>query len=121
MRNAEACIEGYYCWYATTNTIMLNSKVEKGYFGGYNITGFAEFNLCKRGKYCPPGTATSKVEQLDCLQGFFCPLGTVAILDLDGNFKPGVYQLNKQNLTKAVSAFLDETRKYYDLFSKNIT
>ena len=102
MRDALSCIEGYYCWYATTNTIMLNSKVAAGYYGGYKITGLAEYNLCVAGKYCPLGTAVSKVRQLDCLKGFFCPLGTKADLDLNGYFLPGVMQINRQTLIDAV-------------------
>ena len=81
---------------------MLNSKVTAGYYGGYNITGLAEYNLCVAGKYCPLGTAVSKVRQLDCLKGFFCPLGTKADLDLNGYFLPGVMQINRQTLIDAV-------------------
>ena len=69
---------------------MLQSQVERGYFGGYSISGKAEYFLCPEGKYCPDATAESKVAQLDCLRGFFCPLGTAADLDLYGNFNPGV-------------------------------
>jgi hypothetical protein len=100
---------------------MLNSKVSMGYYGGYNITGLAEFNLCLEGKYCPAGTAFSKVKQLDCLRGFFCPIGTMADLDLDGNFKPGVKQVNRNILINALRGYLAESIKYTEAFRKNIT
>jgi hypothetical protein len=65
---------------------MLNSKVLKGYYGGDAISGFHDYKLCERGNYCPPGTAESKVKQLDCLKGFFCPWGTAGELNLQGTF-----------------------------------
>lgn len=65
---------------------MLESLVEPGYYGDYDITGKAEFFICLSGKYCPKATASSKVRQLDCLKGFFCPLGTAGSLNLDGSF-----------------------------------
>jgi hypothetical protein len=40
---------------------MLNNRVEKGYYGNQNITGLPRFFLCNKGKYCPGGTAASKV------------------------------------------------------------
>jgi hypothetical protein len=100
---------------------MLNSKVASGYYGGYNITGIAEFNLCLEGKYCPAGTALSKVKQLDCLRGFFCPIGTMADLDLNGNFKPGVKQVDRNILINAVKGYLAQTIKYSSAFKQNIT
>jgi len=121
MRDSQACIEGYYCMYGTTNTIMLNQKVLPGYYGGYNITGYPEFNLCLEGKYCPAGTAASKVKQLDCLRGFFCPIGTMADLDINGNFKPGVRQVNRWDLIKEVQSFINETKRNVAIFEKNMT
>ena len=59
---AVECQEGYECGYGTTNTVMLNSKVQSGYFGDYNITGIPEYKMCLRGKYCPSATAASKVK-----------------------------------------------------------
>ena len=65
---------------------MLESKVEGGFYGDYNITGKAEYFLCIAGKYCPPATAMSKVRQLECLKNYYCPPGTSAELDITGNF-----------------------------------
>jgi len=67
-------------------TIMLNSKVKRGYYGGTGIQGMEDYKLCERGNYCPPATAASKVKQLDCLKGFFCPWGTAGELNLEGSF-----------------------------------
>lgn len=53
--------------------MMLNRKVLEGYYGGVNISSMAQYKLCEKGKYCPPGTAASKVNQLTCLRGYFCP------------------------------------------------
>jgi hypothetical protein len=65
---------------------MLTSKVEEGFYGDVKISSKAEYKLCEKGNYCPPGTATSKVKQLDCLNGYFCPWGTAGELNLDGTF-----------------------------------
>jgi hypothetical protein len=62
MKQAISCQEGYWCGFATTNAIMLESRVDKGYYGDYNITGKAEYFICLPGKYCPFSTAASKVK-----------------------------------------------------------
>lgn len=66
---------------------MLESKVESGFYGDYNITGKAEFFICIPGKYCPYATAASKVRQLDCLRNYFCPMGTAGELGVTGDFE----------------------------------
>ena len=85
---------------------MLSSVVLTGYFGANGASGLKDFFLCKPGKYCPAGTAMSKVQQLDCLRGYFCPLGTAADLDLDGNFQQGIKQVNKWELIREIQEFL---------------
>ena len=65
---------------------MLNSKVEEGFYGDVNISARAQYKLCEKGNYCPPGTAATKVKQLDCLKGYFCPWGTAGELNLEGRF-----------------------------------
>ena len=111
MQQAVSCQEGYTCKAGTTNSIMLESKVERGFYGDYNITGKAEFFLCDDGKYCPIGTAASKVKQLDCPSGFFCPLGTAGELNSDGQFNlDTLMQVNKWDLIKEVNRYINESQ-----------
>ena len=86
MQKAQGCQEGYQCEEGTTTTKMLNSKVEEGFYGDVNISARAQYKLCEKGNYCPPGTAATKVKQLDCLKGYFCPWGTAGELNLEGRF-----------------------------------
>jgi hypothetical protein len=118
---AASCIEGYYCMYGTTPLAMLNQKVFPGYYGGYNITGLAEFYLCPAGKYCPSGTAASKVAQQECLKNYYCPLGTLASLNSEGLFTPGVRTVDRTILIKAVKEFTAEMQMHSQDFAKNAT
>jgi hypothetical protein len=86
MEQATPCQEGYECVAGTTTTIMLNSKVKRGFYGAEGVSGIQDYMLCEAGNYCPAGTAKSKVKQLDCLKGFFCPWGTAGELNLEGTF-----------------------------------
>lgn len=116
MQMAVECQEGYQCGYGTTNTVMLNSKVESGYFGDYNITGEPEYKLCLPGRYCPSATAASKVKQLDCLRGYFCPFGTAASLSIKGDFNQDIKQMNKWKLVERIEKFIEETEAEMERF-----
>ena len=124
MQEAERCQEGYQCEAGTTTTSMLNAKVLTGYYGGYDITGMAEYRICPPRKYCPAATAESKVRQLDCLRGFFCPPGTAGDLDLEGNFNPGTpeapkpAQVDKWEQVEAIRLYLAESRAQMALFEE---
>ena len=66
MQQAINCVEGYFCEKGSTNSAMLEKRVERGYYGDYNITGKGEFLLCLAGQFCSPATAASKVRQQKC-------------------------------------------------------
>jgi hypothetical protein len=96
---------------------MLGNQVPTGYFAGQEVQGFADYSLCKRGKYCPIGTAKSKVNQLDCLGGYFCPLGTAAKLNEFGAFDTGIKQVNKWIIIEEIEKFINMTEILMKNFS----
>ena len=112
MQQAINCVEGYFCRDGSTNSIMLESTVETGYYGDYNITGKGEFLLCLPGKFCPKATAASKVRQLECLRNYYCPLGTAGELDLTGQFNmETLKQLNKWVLIEEIRDYIRKSEQ----------
>ena len=90
-----------------------------GYYGDYNITGKGEFLLCPVGKYCPIGTAGSKVLQSECQTNFYCPFGTAAQLLSDGRFDESTLrQLNKWVLIEEVRSYVRQSEAAMKDFEK---